>query len=248
MDVGRSETGALLLLLIAGLASACSPERAEPDARLLTVEIVDSVLAELGGPSTAELDRMQRWRMISSLGAGLPPKTFSPDELPDRRSRGAGLLQAYCAQCHWLPAPQMHVATEWPLLVRRMAMRARVLRDRMGGALTRELVGDEMLLAGMSVATVLSRHEIDTLVAYLQAHSLRQAREGEVPQEEPDASLFVELCSVCHETPSPLSHTAAGWETVVRRMRANATLMDVNPPTREQEDRVIAFLESKAAR
>ncbi len=238
-------TGGCLVVLATAVAG-CSTDR-EPDGESVKLATVDSVLAELGGPPTASLDRTQRWRMISSMGVGLPPRSFSPDELPDRQSRGAGLLRAYCAQCHWLPAPQMHVAAEWPLLVRRMLMRARVLTDRMGGPLTAELVGDEMLLAGMSVATVPSVEEAESLIEYLQAHSLQHVESDEV-LDGPDAELFVEQCAICHETPSPGSHTAAGWGTVVRRMRANMALMDVAPLTREQESRIIAFLENRAAR
>lgn len=237
----------LLILLVAAVGWACSQGGDEAECEPVSLAFLDSILAELGGSPTASLDRTQRWRMISSMGAGLPPESFSPDALPDRQSYGAGLLRAYCAQCHWLPAPQMHVAAEWPLLVRRMVMRARVLRDRMGGPLTTALVGDEMLMAGMSSATVPSPDEIDGLVAYLQDHSLPQVGPGEVP-DGPEAELFVQQCSICHETPSPRAHTASGWEAVVGRMRANMALMDIAPLTGEQEGRIVAFLERRAAR
>ncbi len=206
---------------------------------------VDSVLAELGGKPTAVLERGQRWRMISSIGVGLPPSIFKAEDLPEPRSRGAGLLQVYCIQCHWLPAPQMHAAAEWGILLRRMEMRARTLEHRMGGPLTEGLVG-EILMAGMTSALVPSAEERDTMLAYLRSHALPVARPGELT-DGPDAQLFLEQCSLCHETPSPKAHTAGGWQAVVQRMQANAAMMGVVPLTDREMDRVVGYLRARAA-
>lgn len=236
--------GARVALGFAMTAIACA---SEPQA---TTEVslagVDSVLAELGGAPTASLERGQRWRMVSSIGAGLPPSIFKAEDLPEPRSRGAGLLQVYCVQCHWLPAPQMHSATEWPILLRRMEMRARTLEHRMGGPLTEGLTG-EILLAGYTHTALPSAAEMDTITAYVTRHALPAARPGELGGGS-DAALFVEHCSVCHETPSPKAHTAAGWQAVVQRMQANAAMMGVPPLTDAQVDRVVAYLSARAAR
>lgn len=227
-----------------GMAVACAPE---PQAATeISLAVVDSVLVELGGEPTAKLERGQRWRMISSVGAGLPPSIFKGEDLPEPRSRGAGLVQVYCVQCHWLPAPQMHSAAEWPILLRRMEMRARTLEHRMGGPLTEGLIG-EILLAGYTHTALPSAAERDTIAAYLVRHALPAAKPGELGSG-PDAALFVEQCSICHEAPSPKAHTAAGWEAVVERMVSTAPLMGVPPLTDAQVDRIVAYLSTRAAR
>lgn len=233
----------VLVLIAVALGAGCS--RGEPQKTLVTLTGLDSVLSELGGTPTAGLRRGQRWRMISSIGAGLPPRTFDAEDLPDPRSRGAGLLQVYCVQCHWVPAPQMHSAAEWPLLVRRMQMRSRMLRERMGGPLTEGLVGD-LLLEGMRATDRPSNADLDTLISYLQAHALPTAEPGELT-DGAGAELFIEMCSICHETPSPKAHTAEGWEPIVARMRANMSLFGLSPLTDEQMDRIVAYLRARAA-
>ncbi|HET9332521.1 MAG TPA: hypothetical protein VFQ21_02935 [Gemmatimonadota bacterium] len=205
---------------------------------------VDTVLSELGGIATASLDRGQRWRMVSSMGSGLPPPNFNLADLPEPDARGASLLQAYCIQCHWLPAPQMHAAEEWPILMRRMVMRAQTLHDRMGGPMTRGILG-QYLLSGMASAQTPSAEDIDSLVAYLQRNAMPVAAAEELGTG-PEAEFFESRCGFCHETPSPLAHTAADWPTVIARMRANMAMMSVRPVTEEEARRVMAYLEEKA--
>jgi len=190
------------------------------------------------------LTRRQRWRMISSVGAGLPPPGFEPGELPERESRGASLLTAYCIQCHGVPTPQMHAAAEWPILVRRMALRAATLRDRMGGPLTKELVGD-IRMSEFASPYVPSVSDTDTLIAYLQRNALPVLQEGELA-DNAEAALYVEKCSICHETPSPGAHNPLEWGSVIRRMRVNMKLMDVAPLDDRDRDRIVAFLRGAA--
>jgi cytochrome c5 len=232
----------LPILVVVLVSTGC--ERGEPEEPPVSLAAVDSVLSELGGMPTARLERGQRWRMISSIGAGLPPSDFQPEDLPEPRSRGAGLLQVYCVQCHWLPAPQMHSAAEWPILVRRMVLRSRTLKERMGGPLTTGLVGD-LLMRGMQVADLPSEADLDTLISYLQEHALPAAEPGEVT-DDLEGALFVQSCTICHETPSPRAHTAAGWEQVVARMRTNMSLIDLQPLSDEQTDRIVAYLRARS--
>lgn len=206
---------------------------------------VDTVLSELGGVGTAGLDRGQRWRMVSSMGSGLPPPNFNLADLPEPGARGASLLRAYCIQCHWLPAPQMHAAEEWPVLMRRMVMRAQTLHDRMGGPMTRGMLG-QYLLSGMASAQVPSVEDIDSLTAYLQRNAMPVAN-PEMLGTGPESELFVARCGFCHEIPDPAAHTPAEWPTVVARMRANMVLMGVSPLTDADTRRVIAYLEETAS-
>jgi hypothetical protein len=39
--------------------------------------------------------------------------------------------------------------------------------------------------------------------------------------DDPDFHRLHHRCGVCHETPDPALHSAAGWDSVVVRMRAN---------------------------
>ena len=229
----------LLLPALLAIAACSENERGEERAEL-TLTGVDTVLSELGGPLTDSLSRQQRWRMISSIGTGLPPQDFQTSDLPEAQSYGAAMLQVYCEQCHWLPSPQMHSATEWPLLVRRMLLRSRTVQDRLGGPATRSLVGSWMIDIIKKVGVPAPAQQ-DSLVAYLQRNALPVAGAGEIGRSA-EALLFAQLCSVCHETPSPRAHDATEWPEVVQRMQSNMAKMDVRPLTAAEADSITAFL------
>lgn len=233
-----------LVAMIFLSSAACTENRAEHQQAQLAG--LDSLLAELGGVPTAGMERGQRWRMISSIGAGLPPASFAPENLPEREARGAAILEAYCVQCHWLPAPQMHSADEWPLLVRRMQMRSNTLRARMGGPHTTDLVGG-ILLSGMARTELPSPADTDSLVAYLQRNALPAAG-FEEPLDTPDGRLFARVCRSCHELPAPAAHTPEEWNAVIGRMRANMVAMDVPPITDEENLRIVAYLQERSVR
>jgi mono/diheme cytochrome c family protein len=225
------------------MAAGCTGGQPPTDAEQ-TVAVLDSVFSELGGIPTAAMTRSQRWRMISSIGAGLPLTSFQRENLPEPNTRGPALLQAYCVQCHWLPDPQMHTAAEWPILVRRMLMRASTLQARLGGPVTEGLLG-EILVAGMGTAALPQPSDADSLIAYLQRNAMPAARPDEYTGE--GSELVVQKCSLCHELPSTTAHTAAGWEDLVRRMQANMGAMDVPPLASEEADAIIDYLKSRAA-
>lgn len=232
-----------LALILVVFATGCQPK--EPQ-QTLDVAVIDSVLAELGGPLTASLERGQRWRMISSIGVGLPPNDFKPEDLPEPGSRGAGLVQVYCIQCHWLPTPQMHSAAEWPILVRRNLLRMKQLKVRLGGPLTTGLVG-ETLMTGYENPEIPSPADVDTLLAYLQRYSLPVAQPGELTAG-PGRELFIRKCSVCHETPSPRAHTATGWDRLIGEMQAIMAISNVEPLSNSELDAISGYLRERAIR
>lgn len=213
-----------------------------PEAEQHVTELaqIDTVMMELGGPSAAELSRSQRWRMIASIGAGLPPVNFDPADLPEANARGAALLTAYCVQCHWLPSPKMHAAEEWPLLLRRMQLRVETLGDQMGGAMTEHLMGD-IAMSGYASSYLPEPSDVDTLLAYLQRNAMPAAEPGEIGGD-PEARFFVETCSICHQTPSPDAHTAAEWAATVARMQANRQLTGLEPLSDDEQRRIVEFL------
>lgn len=233
----------LTVIVLAATAVACDQGASEQP---VDVAVIDSVLAELGGTLTANLERGQRWRMISSVGVGLPPNDFQPEDLPEPGSRGAGLLQVYCVQCHWLPTPQMHSAAEWPILVRRNLLRMQQLKDRLGGPLTTGLVG-EVVIAGYESAEFPAPQDVDTLLAYLRRYALPVPQTGELTPG-PGRALFIQKCSICHETPSPRAHTVTGWERLIGEMQAFMVVSDVQPLTSEELDSITAYLRGRAAR
>lgn len=231
------------VLALAAATGACQPPPGEEAPEEQLAEL-DSILSELGGDVTAGMSRGQRWRMISSVGAGLPPISYSPEDLPEPDSRGAGLIQVYCTQCHWIPVPQMHTAAEWPVLMRRMVLRARTLQDRLGGPLTEGLLG-EVLMAGISTADVPTQGQVDTMLAYLNRNALEPATPQGLGEGE-EARFYVQECSICHEAPSPLAHTPAEWEEIVGRMQSNMAAVNVEPYDGETVDRVLAYLRERS--
>lgn len=241
ISTSRQRLGFVFALIAGLMVWACGQEDGASGADELS--LVDGVLSELGGLPTAELTRGQRWRMISSMGSGLPPSSFRAEDLPEPDSRGAKLVEAYCVQCHWLPVPSMHTATEWPVLLRRMLMRAGTLKDRMGGPITSERLG-EILMTGMATVPIPSSEDADTLLAYLQRHAIEAAEPGEIG-EGPYRAVFIEHCSICHETPAPGVHSGEEWAELVGRMRANMALMDVRPLTDRQREEITSYLESQ---
>lgn len=230
------------LLPIAGCVPQDTDQRSASERDHVLAQ-VDTVMSELGGLPTANLDRGQRWRMVSSIGSGLPPSNYGVKDLPEPEARGAKLLEAYCVQCHHMPAPQMHSATEWPILMRRMMMRAQTLHDRMGGPMTKGLLG-QYLLSGMASAQIPSAEDVDSLTVYLQRHAMPVASLDEL-REDRDFDLFVARCGLCHEPPAPAAHTVEEWPAVVARMRANMALMDVGPMADQDATRIIAYLQNR---
>lgn len=222
--------------------SGCGPPEEQQHASQIAQ--IDTVLMELGGRSTAELSRGQRWRMVASIGAGLPPVSYKQADLPEPNSRGAGLLTAYCVQCHWLPSPKMHAADEWPLLLRRMELRVETLGDHMGGAMTEHLMGD-VTMSGFASSYLPEPSDVDSLLAYLQRNALPTVDPGEL-EAGPESRFFVEKCSLCHQTPSPDAHTAAEWEATVARMQANRQLTGMDPMSDSEQRRIVAYLAGRS--
>ena len=224
-------------------AGACSPTAEAPDYEA-QLALFDSLLADLGGAQTADLSRAQRWKLIASVGTGLPPASYRLEDLPEQGSRAVGLQQAYCLQCHGLSSPRMHSSEEWPILVRRMLMRGAALGSRLGGPRTEGMV-DGMLMAGLRTAELPPAEDVDSLVAYFQRNAFPAAAESEIP-DTPDAVLYVEKCSGCHSTPSPTAHPADELQALVARMSALGAMLGMEQLTAEEQSRLVAFMQQSA--
>lgn len=240
----RAADGGISILVLAWLGciaamAACGPAESTSSAQDGLARF-DSLLADLSGPQTADLSRSQRWRLLASVGTGLPPTSYRLEDLPEPGSRAVGLQQAYCLQCHGPASPRMHTAEEWPVLVRRMLARGAALHDRLGGPRTEGLV-DEMLMAGLRTAVLPSPEDADSLIAYFRRNALPAATPGEIP-DSPEARFYVAQCSVCHETPSPAAHGPEGAEALVGRMSALRGMLGMKGLTEAEKSRIVAFL------
>lgn len=236
-------TGRILAAALLTVPMACAPADSAPDNEAQLASF-DSLLADLGGPQTSELSRSQRWRLIASVGTGLPPTSYRLEDLPEQGSRAVGLQQVYCLQCHGVSSPRMHSAAEWPILVRRMLMRGAALGSRLGGPRSESMV-DAMLMAGLRTADLPPREDVDTLVAYFVRHAFPAAAEGEIP-DTPAAQLYVQKCSGCHETPSPTAHGPEDARALVARMSAMMGMLGMPQLTANEQDRLVAFMQQSA--
>lgn len=160
--------------------------------------------------------------LLASTRVALPPPGVSPADLPDPASPGAGLLATYCAQCHDLPTPAMHSATDWPGVVRRMWLRM----DR--------------LPAGLQVVTP-DQGARATMLAYLTANALPVS--GVTLPAGPGREDFVAICGRCHALPDPRVHSPQDWLSVYLRMERNMERMSVSPATQAQTASILTYLQ-----
>lgn len=175
-------------------------------------------------PATAVLPAGETVLLAATMIA-LPPPGLAPADLPDAASSGARLVGTYCGQCHALPAPSMHSATDWPRVLRRMWLRMDRLPETFGIASTDE--GDRV-----------------TLLNYLMANALRVSDEN-LPagtgREE-----FAEVCSRCHALPDIRIHASRDWPAVFMRMERNMEKMGVRLPTRLETGKILGYLQEAA--
>lgn len=195
-------TGVLLLAI--ACQPAPPPEASEPAAAPAT--------------STDSRDDL----LLASAKIALPPSGVAAGDLPDPASAGAGLLVTHCAQCHELPAPAMHSATDWPGVARRMWLRM----DR--------------LPAGLGVA-VPDAGARATMLAYLTANALPVS--GTTLPAGAGREEFAMICSRCHALPDPRVHSPQDWLTVYLRMERNMERMNVAPATQPQTAAILAYLQ-----
>ncbi|HXG97940.1 MAG TPA: hypothetical protein VNJ06_12635 [Gemmatimonadales bacterium] len=165
--------------------------------------------------------------LLAAANVALPPPGVTAADLPDPNSTGAKLLGTYCGQCHNVPSPQMHSATDWPSVARRMWLRMELLPPSQG-------------VKSPSLA------ERFALLDYLTANALRVS--GATLPAGPGREAFAQVCSRCHALPDPRVHSRADWPTVFARMEQNMARMQVPPPSREQATDLLLYLQTVASR
>ncbi len=165
--------------------------------------------------------------LLAAANVALPPPGVQAADLPDPNSKGAQLVVQYCGQCHNLPSPQMHSATDWPSIARRMWLRM------------------ELLPATLQVK-VPTAAERFAILDYLNTNALKVS--GSTLPAGPGREAFSQVCSRCHALPDPRTHSREDWPTVFARMERNMERMKVPPATREQATDLLLYLQMVASR
>ena len=215
MPAPRGSPFSLSLVLFAVLlaGSGCGPSDATP-----AVSTTDTVAAGSTGADAL---------LLAATRIALPPPGIAPADLAEPASPGALLVARYCAQCHELPSPTMHSATDWPRVVRRMWLRMDRLPDTFGIRTANE-------------------GERNTVLTYLMDNGLRVSG-GELPSGR-GREDFAAICSRCHALPDIRIHASGDWPAVFMRMERNMERMNVSPATREQTDNILFYLQKVAGR
>jgi hypothetical protein len=175
------------------------------------------------GPQLSHSDQL----LLAAATIGLPPTGVAPGDLPEPNSARAQLLVKYCAQCHALPAPTQHSATDWPSVARRMWLRMEWLPESLA----------------VRTPTDAERYEI---LQYLTTNALRVS--GSVLPQGRGREAFALICSRCHALPDPRVHSRADWAIVFARMERNMERMKVAPPTGQQVEEILAYLQTVGSR
>jgi cytochrome c5 len=161
--------------------------------------------------------------LLAAANIALPPPGVTPADLPEPNSKGAQLEAQFCAQCHNLPAPAMHSATDWPSIARRMWLRMEWLPSTLR----------------VKVPTMAERF---AMLDYLTVNALKVSAANLPPG--PGRESFQLVCSRCHALPDPRVHSPADWPAVFSRMQQNMERMKVAPLTRSQTTDILLYLQS----
>ena len=178
--------------------------------------------AQAAAPALSHSEQL----LLAAASVALPPPGVQPGDLPDPTSRGAQLEATYCGQCHSLPVPTAHSATDWPSVARRMWLRMEWLPESLG----------------VKVPTAAERFEI---LKYLTANAL--AVSGSVLPAGKGRESFSLVCSRCHALPDPRVHSKEDWPTVYARMERNMERMKVKAPTPQETQDILSYLQTVAA-
>lgn len=173
--------------------------------------------------SLSQADQM----LLAAAKVALPPAGIAPGDLPDPQSQGAQLLVTYCGQCHSLPTPTAHSATDWPSVARRMWLRMDYLPTTLG----------------VKAPTAADRY---TILNYLTTNALKIS--GSVLPAGKGRDEFATVCSQCHALPDPRVHSAQDWPTVYARMERNMERMQVQPPGGTVGTDIMVYLQTVAGR
>lgn len=176
--------------------------------------------------AAASIDVGRDELLLASAKVALPPAGITAADLPDPSSAGAQVLATHCAQCHELPSPAMHSATDWPGVLRRMWLRM----DRLPGSLA---------------VAVPDGNARSAMLSYLTANALPVSTANLPAGAGRDE--FARICSRCHALPDPRVHSPEDWLTVLLRMERNMERMNVVPATPAETAVIVTYLQGVSA-
>jgi len=165
--------------------------------------------------------------LLAAAKVALPPAGLAAGDLPEPASRGALLVAQYCGQCHALPTPAAHSATDWPSVARRMWLRMEWLPPALG-------------------VKVPAPAERGTILSYLLANSLKVS--GAMLPAGRGRDAFAVVCSQCHGLPDPSTHSADDWPAVYSRMERNMERMQIQPPGGTASTDILLYLQTVAGK
>lgn len=201
------------MLLLATALTGCQPSRPPANA---------------GDNATAAAEPSREDQLLlAAAKVALPPAGVAAGDLPEPASRGALLVVQYCSQCHALPTPAAHSATDWPSVSRRMWLRMEWLPASLG----------------VKVPTAAERFTINE---YLITNALKVSGAG-LPAGQGREEFSV-VCSQCHALPDPRVHAAQDWPTVYARMERNMERMQVQPPGGSVSTDILLYLQTAAGK
>lgn len=166
--------------------------------------------------------------LLAAAKVALPPDSLTAADLPGAGSPGAALVVTYCTGCHGLPSPKTHSATDWPVVARRMWLRAEWLPKEMG-------------------AKVPGMGERYVILDYLTAHAMAATDSGALPPG-PGRETFATMCSRCHALPDPRVHSGDDWPIVYSRMERNMDRMGVPRPAGSEPREILEYLRLASAK
>jgi cytochrome c5 len=160
--------------------------------------------------------------ILAAARVALPPPMAAAD-LPDPQGQGAQLTAQFCGgACHSIPAPSAHSATDWPVVLRRMWIRAAALDTALH-------------------VPVPDNAERIVISEYMIANALK-TNAGTLP-DFPGRDTYLATCGKCHGIPDLRQHSAQDWAAVVRRMNTRMETMLRQSLTPDEIQRVVMFLE-----
>jgi len=182
-------------------------------------------VASAAGTGSGSAETRADALLLAAAKVALPPPGINPGDLAEPESPGAHAVVQFCAQCHSLPSPAMHSATDWPRVLRRMWLRMDRLPDSLG------------------IRTA-DEGERGTLLRYLMTNAL-QVSGAELPKGA-GREEFAVICSRCHALPDIKIHSSGDWPSVFLRMERNMERMNVSRPNAEQTGKILLYLQEVA--
>lgn len=184
---------------------------------------------------------MQGGHDMCAMMGRMPQRGVSPQSLPESSSEGARLFGSYCSQCHALPSPSRHSASDWRILVDRMEARMNMMSWERGMWGKRWMMDRDWNVKEMSSSVK------QKIVNYLEKNSLQALDESAGLSSAAGFTEFKTVCSQCHALPDPAAHTKSDWPQVYQKMVGNMKQMGVNLPTANETARLLAFLQSNSS-